>query len=645
MIEKMKFLSITGPKADIDRVVDQYLSKYEIHLENALSELKTVAQLRPYIEINPYREWLQKADELINALSDKEASPQKVSLDEAISTVKDLSQQLASIRQRRQELEAERQKAMDSLTTIRPFLDFNFNVHEILKFKFIKYRFGKIAHEYYEKLEKYVYDDLDTIFIKCASDDQYVWGIYFIPAAEATKIDAVYSSMHFERFILPDEYEGTPKESSDRLNREIAGYTAQIAECDRQMNTVLEKQKAKVLASRAKLDALSSNFDIRKLAACTKEDQQVFYILCGWMTEKDAVAFQKDIENDANLYCIIEDDENNILNQPPTKLKNPKIFRPFEMFVKMYGLPGYTEMDPTIFVALTYSFIFGTMFGDVGQGLCLLIGGALFYHFKKAPLGAILSCAGVFSTIFGFLYGSFFGFEDTVIHSLWLHPKEAMTTLPMIGSLNTVFVVAVVFGMCMILFTMILHIINAVRAHKVGEAIFDANGVAGLVFYGAIVLILVLMMTGHKTPAVAVTVVMFVIPLILIALKEPLCKLVEKEPDAFPKEKGMFAITAFFELFDVLLTYFSNTISFVRMGAFAVSHAAMMEVVLMLAGAANGGSPNWIVIVLGNVFVCGMEGLIVAIQVLRLEYYEMFSRFYKGDGREFKPFQKKQISE
>ena len=128
----MKFLSITGPKADIDRVVDQYLSKYEIHLENALSELKTVAQLRPYIEINPYREWLQKADELINALSDKEASPQKVSLDEAISTVKDLSQQLASIRQRRQELEAERQKAMDSLTTIRPFLDFNFNVHEIL---------------------------------------------------------------------------------------------------------------------------------------------------------------------------------------------------------------------------------------------------------------------------------------------------------------------------------------------------------------------------------------------------------------------------------------------------------------------------------------------------------------------------------
>ena len=99
----------------------------------------------------------------------------------------------------------------------------------------------------------------------------------------------------------------------------------------------------------------------------------------------------------------------------------------------------------------------------------------------------------------------------------------------------------------------------------------------------------------------------------------------------------MFLVTAFFELFDVLLSYFSNTLSFVRIGAFAVSHAAMMEVVLMLAGA-ESGNINWIVIVLGNVFVCAMEGLIVGIQVLRLEYYELFSRFYRGTGRAFRPY-------
>ena len=100
----------------------------------------------------------------------------------------------------------------------------------------------------------------------------------------------------------------------------------------------------------------------------------------------------------------------------------------------------------------------------------------------------------------------------------------------------------------------------------------------------------------------------------------------------------MFVVQGFFELFEVLLSYFSNTLSFVRIGAFAVSHAAMMSVVLTLAGAENGGSPNWVVVVMGNLLVCVLEGLIVGIQVLRLEYYEMFSRFYKGSGKEFVPF-------
>lgn len=137
-------------------------------------------------------------------------------------------------------------------------------------------------------------------------------------------------------------------------------------------------------------------------------------------------------------------------------------------------------------------------------------------------------------------------------------------------------------------------------------------------------------------------VVMFGIPLLAIFLKEPLERMVEKKGNAFPETgKGMFFVQAFFELFDVLLSYFSNTISFVRVGAYAVSHAAMMEVVLMLGGATGGGSISWPVIVLGNVFVACLEALLVAIQVLRLEYYEMFSRFYEGDGKPFVPFLKK----
>ncbi len=143
-------------------------------------------------------------------------------------------------------------------------------------------------------------------------------------------------------------------------------------------------------------------------------------------------------------------------------------------------------------------------------------------------------------------------------------------------------------------------------------------------------------MSGNPLPATVILVIMFLIPLLLIFLKEPLTAMVEKRSEKISGSLGMFFVEGFFELFEVLLSYFSNTLSFVRVGAFAVSHAAMMEVVLMLAGAETGNL-NLLVVILGNLFVCGMEGLIVGIQVLRLEYYELFSRFYKGTGHEFKP--------
>ena len=149
-------------------------------------------------------------------------------------------------------------------------------------------------------------------------------------------------------------------------------------------------------------------------------------------------------------------------------------------------------------------------------------------------------------------------------------------------------------------------------------------------------------MSGHTLPASAILIVLFVLPLIVMFFKEPLTAILEKKSEKISGGFGMFVTQGFFELFEVLLSYFSNTLSFVRVGAFAVSHAAMMQVVMMLAGA-ESGTPSIPVIVLGNLFVCGMEGLIVGIQVLRLEYYELFSRFYKGTGREFKPFYQKQI--
>ena len=640
MIEKMKFVSITGPKADIDRVVNRYLSKYEIHLENALSELTTVRHLTPFLEINPYKDMLSTISSFYEELDTPEQIPEKdLTIEQALDIVSGLKSESDRIADRKCQLEEQRTSLTESMLIIAPFRNVEFDVSSILNFRHIHYRFGRIEKQYLQKFEKYIYDNLDTLFIKCGEDEMYVYGVYFVPEHQAHKVHAVYSSMHFERIFIPNEYHGTAAEAFEKLDtrhREIHKALDANKEASRKF---LQDNSTKIVSAKAALDACSSSFDIRKLAACTPGDTNTFYILCGWMTEKDALAFRKDIQNDEKIFCLMEDQKAPATQKPPTKLRNPKLFKPFEMYVKMYGLPAYNEMDPTWFVAITYSFIFGAMFGDVGQGLVLFLGGLFLYKTKKMDLAGIISCAGVFSVFFGFMYGSFFGFED-VLKAIWLKPMNQMMDVPLVGRLNAVFVIAIGFGMFIILICMVFNIINSIRRGDTEKTWFDSNAVAGLVFYGSIVLTIGLFISGKKLPAAAILVIMFGVPLLLMFLKEPLTNLVEKKSEILPEQKGMFFVQSFFELFEVLLSYLSNTLSFLRIGAFAVSHAAMMEVVLMLAGATNGGSPNWVVVVLGNIFVCAMEGLIVGIQVLRLEYYEIFSRFYAGNGREFKPFMK-----
>ena len=250
-------------------------------------------------------------------------------------------------------------------------------------------------------------------------------------------------------------------------------------------------------------------------------------------------------------------------------------------------------------------------------------------------LAAIISLAGVWSTFFGFMYGSIFGFEDK-LNPVWMRPMDnIMTTL----------MLAIGFGMVLILIAMMINIVNAVRAKELGTVLFSQSGLAGMICYGTAVLCIVLYVTGHPIPATGILAVAVGVPLVAIMFKEPLSNLVERKSKILPDGSiAMYIVEALVELFDVVLSYATNSISFVRVGAFALSHAGMMGVVLTLAGY-ESGSPNWIVVVLGNIVVTALEGLVVGIQVLRLEYYEMFSRFYKGSGKPFKAYFKKENQE
>lgn len=639
MVEKMELLHITGPKDDIDRVMDVYLSKYDIHFENAIASLSDLTNVRPFVETNVYKDAYGKAKRLWEYVKEETGTPERrMKPKEAEQIVEKNWEQAEEIVRRQEELREERLKMEDLIHQIEPFRELDYEFRKILEFRFISYRFGRISRDYYQKLERYIHETDHVLFYECHSDEDYVWGAYFVPELYKSEVDAVCMSFHFERIYLPDSFEGTPDAAYVETQKRIHENEKEHERLRRELEDMIAQNKKELEAAYLSLASYCDNFDIRKLAVCTKPRtgrtagmDMEHYILYGWMSRGDAEQFLKETARDHKIHIIIEEAEENINATPPTRLKNPKIFAPFQMFVEMYGLPAYNEMDPTIFIALTYTFMFGAMFGDVGQGLCLVVGGFLLYRLKKMNLAAIISLAGIWSTFFGFMYGSIFGFED-VMEAVWMRPMHnIMTTL----------FIAVGFGMGLILIAMILNMINAIRAKELGRLLFDQSGLAGFICYGCVVLCIALFVTGHPLPAMGSLGVLVGIPLIAILLKEPLSNLVERKSHVFPAgSKAMFFVEALVELFDVVLSYATNSISFVRVGAFALSHAGMMGVVLTLAGY-ESGSPNMIVVVLGNILVTGLEGLVVGIQVLRLEYYEMFSRFYKGTGKPFVAFFKK----
>lgn len=633
MIEKMNFVTLTGPKGDFDRIVDTYLTKYDIHLENALTELGSDTNLKPFVESNPYKTYADKALELLKLAQLVDLPQTKyISFKESNQIVTNINSQIKSLITERDTLNEASKRHKELIEKIEPFRHLNYDLKTILDFKFIRYRFGRVPHHYYNQFTKYINDNKNTIFDECDSDENYVWGVYFVPSSLSTQVDAIYTSIHFERVYMPDEYTGTPEAAYLEMKNNLDLVDNKIQSLNAKINMVLLSNQQDLVNAYHSYIRLSHNFDVRKKAACTRAKQKVFYILCGWLSSNDTKSFEEEIKQDTEVFYVLEDSNSKTASTPPTKLNNRGIFKPFEMFIGMYSLPAYNEMDPTKFIAISYALMFGIMFGDVGQGLLLVLGGLYFYKKKKMELGAILSLSGCFSTVFGFLYGSVFGYEH-ILPTLWMKPMEnIMTTL----------IIAVVFGVGLIILAILMNLVNAYKAKDYGRLFFGTNGITGLVFYGSIVIAILLMFTGNNIKGgIGLLGIIIGLPLIILFFKEPLTHLIEKNKKIFPENKVMFFVESFFELFEVVLSYITNSISFVRIGAFALSHAGMMEVVLML-GNATSSQPNYVIIILGNLLVMGLEGLIVGIQVLRLEYYEMFSRFYTGSGRPFKSYKETQ---
>jgi len=621
----MKFINIMGPLSDLERVAETYLCKHEIQFEYTIKELHDEKGLTPISLPNPYGEVLKKAENLLKTVSvqddrnSKNKPPNNMSKEEAFKVIEQADDYLSEVNKSRDSLIEKRSELVRAAENIEPFNGLNFRIGDLQRFRFIKYQFGKMPISSFMQFEAFLYNDPEILFVDGKRDKQYIWGIYFAAGNKREKADSMFSTLHFDAIdiSLTEETESmTPAELYSDTMRQISELNDSITEKEKKIsdNAAERIDSELILAAYDKLKLLDRCFDLHKYAAKTANN---FYILVGWITKRNATALSDELSKDDLAVFIIENDNESILSAPPTKLKNLTPLRPFEFFVRMYGLPSYDEIDPTPFMALTYTVLFGIMFGDIGQGLVLSLLGLFLFLKSKLPLGKILMVIGLSSAFFGLLYGSFFGIEE-LFDPLWMRPSPES---------SDILFYAVYFGVFLIFISLIFNLANAIRKKKLKNMLFQANGLAGMLFYGAALGCLLVMINGGS---LGLLILLAVVPLLLIALA------ILRHVKATSVPMRLFETVI--EIFEIVLSYFTNTLSFIRVGAFALSHACMMGVVMMLANATHDLSKgNLFVIIAGNVLVMGLEGLIVGIQVLRLEFYEMFSRFYEGTGREFEP--------
>ncbi len=632
----MKYINLMGSISDLDRVVEMYISKAEIQLEYTSKELVAGKDLMPFLYINPYAGVLKTA-ERIYKMSGFQALPKTdINKDVAINYINAVSVKIDELSNELNRLRQKRDSYVYIIETMKPFSDLDFDIRAIKDFEYIKYNFGKMPYVSFKQFEAYIYHNPEILFEFGRNDKEYIWGVYFVSDFSVDKVDSVFSSLHFEKIDIPmsiegEDLHGSPMSICNKYVQKLAVIEAEISEkekimmakADNDVNNIIDKQK--IAEAYVKISEMHRNHDIRKFAAKTRNE---YYIFVGWMTENEAKRFQNQVSEDEKVVFIIEEDNDAIVSIPPTKLKNSPLVRPFEFFVKMYGLPTYGEIEPTSFIALTYTLLFGIMFGDIGQGAVISILGLFLSRVKKMALGSIMFIIGISAMIFGVLFGSVFGVEIT---PLLLNPGHP-------DNINTLLIGAIAIGVTLVVTTMIFNIVSSLKRGKKIEVLFDPNGFAGLTLYGSVIAIaLLVLFKGISVPFVAIIVLVAI--LLLIGLRHILVDRIKGHKAKHKESIGILAFETFIEMFETVLSYFTNTVSFVRVGAFALSHASLMGVVRMLAGEETGAL-SIPVMIAGNIIVLGLEGLIVGIQVLRIEFYEVFSRFYEGKGREFIPFKK-----
>ena len=469
-------------------------------------------------------------------------------------------------------------------------------------------------------------------------------------------LDTELNRHGFVPLEIPKDFKGIPDDILESL-------AAQKKEAQSKLESLADERANWTEAHKEKLLRLLASFSLGAQLRATEsllESTQLVYRLTGWIPSDSCLDMMKSLgELTQDRISIREykpEEVPGVLagrEKVPVRLSRGKFVSAFQRMIFSYGSPLYGTIDPTPFVAVFFTILFGIMFGDAGQGLVFLLFGILLAK-GVVKLGGWNKFAPIFigigsaSMVMGLLTGEFFANEkileplELFVTGLFGHPRSQI--LPMMPQSNPesikrmflFFGFSIAVGFVINSTGIIINVANNFLRKKYGKALFGKSGLAGAVFFWHVVILAVRVAALKQSPTIFDWIVIGV-SLFFSAFGEPFIRLAEGERPVI--ENGVFSmvIEAVVELLETIITYLSNSISFLRVGAFALAHAVLGFIILTMSEMV-GGLGGIAVTVLGNAIVVVLEGMIVAIQAIRLQYYEFFSKFFNETGREFEPY-------
>ena len=546
-------------------------------------------------------------------------------------------------------------KVSDAYKEAMAFSNLKVSYSELEHLSFLSLRIGRIPENQFEDLK----DRLEgsAVVIKLGNDASHV----LVASSKKGRfaLDAELNNHNFTELEVPADFKGVPESA-------LKGLEEQKAEAEKLLNELNEEKANFAETHKSQLEHLLGCFTIAvQIEAITSrlESTELVYRITGWIPATETENYMKGLDQltEGRIAIRVYDpfEVPSVMSgkeQVPVKLKHGSFVKSFERMIFSYGSPIYGAIDPTPFVAVFFTILFGIMFGDLGQGLFFVLFGILMAC-KVIKVGGwnkfapIFMAIGISSSIMGLLTGEFFGTESVLepfaewITGFFGTPHAPILKLMPSADPKSIYVMFGVFGVAVAIGFVIntcgllLNIINNLIRRKYAEALFGKNGIAGAVFFWYVIA-LVLRVVLAKHSVALYDIVIIALSLFFAAFAEPFERALDGEKPLFENGFGTYIISSVVEIIEVISGYLSNTISFVRVGAFALSHAVLNFTILTLTNMVGGpGSVGGIIVLIaGNALIIVLEGMIVAIQVIRLQYYEFFSKFFHETGKEFKPF-------